>query len=285
MNRAGLATLALILAPLAGADAHPGIGIVMDHRGNVFYTDLAQVWMIAPDGSRTVAVAGVHTHELNLDEEGNLYGEHLWYEGDATGQWGHRVWRRSPDGRLSDILPATRGFRTDYSFVRDSQGAMYWAQRDSITTIRRRGAEGRISTVTSGGLRDVRWMTAAPDGTLYLIDLSDLKRISADGRVTTLATGLGARRWSARLVDERHLLMGLTVDRTGNAFVAAYGDGTVKRVAPDGSVTVVAKAHTPWAPSGVMVAPDGTLWVLETSLVNAVRVRHFRADGKIEVWG
>ena len=76
-----LAVLALAATPLS---AHPGIGIVVDSRGNVFYTDLKQVWRIAPDGTRSVAVPGVHTHELYLDAQDNLFGQHLWYEGEAS---------------------------------------------------------------------------------------------------------------------------------------------------------------------------------------------------------
>ena len=33
--------------------AHPGIGIVKDSKGNIYYTDLKQVWKIALDGSKT----------------------------------------------------------------------------------------------------------------------------------------------------------------------------------------------------------------------------------------
>src|SRR5262245_19545380 len=95
-----LACLLAVLAMASVAEAHPGVGIVQDSRENVFYTDLKQVWKIAPDGTKSVAVAGVHTHELCLDSDDNLYGEHLWYEGDATQKWGHRVWRLKPDGTL-----------------------------------------------------------------------------------------------------------------------------------------------------------------------------------------
>jgi hypothetical protein len=74
----GLLLLVLLSLPVM---AHPGVGIVQDSRGNVFLTDLKQVWKIAPDGQRSVAVPNVHTHELILDKDDNLYGEHLWYEG------------------------------------------------------------------------------------------------------------------------------------------------------------------------------------------------------------
>ncbi len=54
----------LLLLMSATAFAHPGVGIVIDSRGNVFYTDLRQVWRIAADGSKSVAVLNVHSHEL-----------------------------------------------------------------------------------------------------------------------------------------------------------------------------------------------------------------------------
>ena len=69
---------------LSTAQAHPGVGIVQNSRGTVFYTDLKQVWKITPNGEKSVAVPNVHSHELCLDADDNLYGEHLWYEGEAT---------------------------------------------------------------------------------------------------------------------------------------------------------------------------------------------------------
>lgn len=38
------------------AYSHPGVGIVTDSRGNVFYTDLQQVWRVGPHGTKDVAV-------------------------------------------------------------------------------------------------------------------------------------------------------------------------------------------------------------------------------------
>lgn len=55
--------------------AHPGVGIVCDRVGNIFYTDLKNVYKIAQNGERTIAVAHVHTHELAPDLADNLYGD------------------------------------------------------------------------------------------------------------------------------------------------------------------------------------------------------------------
>ena len=51
-----LLLLLLSLLPVA-VGAHPGWGIVLDRQGNVFYTDLENVWRIDAAGQKTVAVA------------------------------------------------------------------------------------------------------------------------------------------------------------------------------------------------------------------------------------
>lgn len=52
----------------------------MDSKGDVYFTDLKHVWKLAPDGKKNIVVSNVHTHELWIDANDNLYGEHLWYE-------------------------------------------------------------------------------------------------------------------------------------------------------------------------------------------------------------
>jgi hypothetical protein len=256
------------------------VGIVMDGRGNVYYTDLARVWKIAPDGRKTVAVPNVHTHELCLDSQGNLYGEHLWYEGEATDRWGHRVWRRAPDGTTTDVVPARRGFRTDYSFVRDAAGNMYSAAAHDLSgasgrmAFGRRAPDGKVTTIVRcGDCRNVRWMTASGDGTLYFTDSGDLRELSAAGKIRTLARNLAAGAGSVPRGQEWRLIMGVWTDAARNVYVAVYGLREVKRVSPDGRVEVVARSKFPWAPTGGLIAPNGDLWLLESTFTNAVRAR------------
>jgi streptogramin lyase len=258
----------------------------MDSRGNVYYSDLARVWKISSDGRKSVAVDGVHTHELSLDSQGNLYGEHLWYEGEATKRWGHRVWRRSPDGSVTDVYQARPGFRTDYSFVRDAAGSMYWTERErSPTLFRKRTVGEAVSTVAEcPRCLDVRWMTAAPDGTLYFVDGRDLYEISPAGAVRLRARGLGRSTLLRPQAGGRHVVMGLWTDAARNVYAAVYGTGEVKRITPDGRVTVVTRSPLPWSPSGGMVGPDGSLWILEYSITNAVRLRRIDRTGRVAVF-
>ena len=70
--------LIIILLPFIG-QAHPGIGIVKDSKGSIYYTDLKQVWKIT-NGNKTVVVPNVHTHELYVDKNDDLYGEGGYYD-------------------------------------------------------------------------------------------------------------------------------------------------------------------------------------------------------------
>jgi hypothetical protein len=275
--------LAALLATTA-AVAHPGVGIVEDSAGNVFYTDLAQVWRIAPDGTKSVAVPGVHTHELCLDAEDNLYGEHLWYEGDATKKWGHRVWKRTRDGAVSDVIPAREGFLSDASFVRDRSGAMYWADRGVATVVRKRAPDGAIGVHSTGPFRDVRWMTATPDGIVYLVDSGRLLRVASDGKVVTVVAALSEKKPSPAKVADPHYQGGLFTGPKGSVYVTVAAESLVLEVRPDGTTSVAARSPFLWAAYGGMIDRSGNLWLLETSVINAVRVRRIGRDGKERVY-
>ena len=273
--------LCILVLMLAGAEAqaHPGVGIVKDSRRNLFYTDTKQVWKIAPDGNKSVAVPNVHTHELCLDAEDNLYGEHLWYEGEATKKWGHRVWCLKRDGTLVDVIPAREGFLRDYSFLRDRAGNMYWADRGAQTVIKKRSPDGKINTHATADFRQVTWITVTPDGVLFLTDGGDLRRVAQDGKVSTVATKLSGRKPAPADASNLNYHMGLWTDDKGSVYVAVGRERLVLKARDDGAPVVVARSRGDWSPSGGMFDRDGALWLLEYSSTNAVRVRRIARDG------
>jgi hypothetical protein len=278
MMKGLLCILVLMLAGTA-AQAHPGVGIVKDSRGNLFYTDTKQVWKIAQDGKKSVAVPNVHTHELCLDAEDNLYGEHLWYEGEATKKWGHRVWCLKRDGTLVDVIPAREGFLRDYSFLRDRAGNMYWADRAAQTVIKKRSPDGKINTHATADFRQVSWITVTPDGVLFLIDGGDLRRVAPDGKVSTVAVKLSERKPAPAEASNLNYHMGLWTDDEGNVYVAVARERLVLKARGAGASVVVARSRGSWSPSGGVFDRDGTLWLLEYSSTNAQRVRRIARDG------
>lgn len=254
------------------ASAHPPVSVVVDRHGNAYYSDLHHVWRVAPDGTAAAVVRNVHTHELYLDAHGNLYGEHLWYEGERTDKWGHDYWRRSPDGRFVKLIADREGFPRDYSFVRDAAGNMYRASQDR-KRVEKRAPDGR-TTVVATGLKNIRWMIGAADGTLHLIDELDLVRIDPKGKVTRVVRKVA--RGSLIPFGAQHSVMGLWTDRAGNVYAASYAEGKVKRITPGGTMTVFAESHGGWKPVGGAFAPSGDLLLLEASPANEIRLRRIK---------
>lgn len=276
-----MVTLFLLMSMINDGFAHPSVSIIMDSKGNVYYSDLKQVLKIDVQGRKSVVVKNVHTHELFLDEGDNLYGEHLWYNGESSNTWGHYVWRYSPDGKLEEIIPATAGFRTDYSFVRDRQGSMYRADvTGDCQKVVRKNADGTLTTLSDECMHGIRWMTCTPEGMVYLIDGHDLRKIDGQGHVTTLAKNLADQKLMAPIVNEDHYLSGVSTDRSANVYVSDYSGRRVVKVTPAKVVSTVATTQIPWSPAGTLTAPNGDFWILECSATNEVRVEKITARGE-----
>lgn len=278
-----LLSILVLLVPGVAARAHPGVGIVADSRGNVFFTDLKQVWKVTPDGKQTVAVPDVHSHELCLDAKDNLYGEHYWHDA-TTAKWMRRVWCLKGDGGLTEVLPAREGFLRDYSFVRDRAGNMYWIDRGEKLALMKRTPDGKNTPHGAAEYRHLEWMTTAPDGTLFLMDGGDLRRVSPDGKVTTIAAKLSADKTPPAGVSDKNYHMGLWTDAEGRVYVAVARERLVLRVGADGKPEVVARSGESWSPSGGAFDRDRNLWLLEYDSANAVRARRIDREGRERIF-
>lgn len=288
MRSRSLASMAAVaVLTLAGvAAAHPPVSVVMDGRGFVYYSDLENVWRISPTGTRTVAVIGVHTHQLYVDSQNRVYGEDATND-DATGRPYHRVWRLDPDGRLTDVIPRRAGYLWDYGdfgFVRDRMGVAYVLQHSGGPALVRVGATGRV-TRTTLPRAEPAFALPTPDGRVVVTAGWDLLRADPR-RQQAVVWRTNLSRVTPRVVEvaDRHALLGLWLDRDGRVCVASYAGAAVIRLDPDGGATVIARSPDGWAPSGGMYGPDESLWLLELSRSGQVRVRRILPDGTERVY-
>ncbi len=265
--------------------AHPGVGILQDKRGNVYYTDLKQVWKITPAGQKSVAVPNVHTHELYIDDQDNVYGEHLWYNGGQKDSWAFYVWKLSPSGRVEKIIPDTEGFMENYSFVRDHFGNMYWADRSKpCQTVMKKKTDNTVSSITRHCFDNIRKIEILQDGSVFLMDFQDLKKIDPSGNVTMVASKIANKRWTTSTTDNQNSVMGIWSDAAGNLYAAVASERLVKKFGPDGKEQVAFKTSFPWHPSGGMIDSNGNLWVLEYNAINSVRVERISKDNQSTVY-
>lgn len=267
------------------AEAHPGIGILEDSKGNIFYTDLKQVWKISKDGTKKIVVSNVHTHELYLDESDNLFGEHLWYNGEQKNTWGYYVWRLSPDGKIEKVIKDSEGFLTNYSFVRDHHGKMYWADRSqSCQKVARKNSNNSVSPLSDQCFKNIRWMKSTNEGNVYVVDFQDLKKVDQQGHVMTVARQIADKKVTESTIENQNSVGGVWDDNAGNLYAAVISNREVKKFSPDGKEEIVLKTTFPWMPSGGLFDSKGVLWVLECSVTNAVRVERISVDGTKKVY-
>jgi hypothetical protein len=257
----------LSLAAFSLAFSHPGIGIVKDSRGNIYYTDLKQIWKISTQGVKTVVVRGVHSHEIAIDANDNLYGEHLWYNGEALDTWGHYAWRLGSNGRLDTLIGPREGFLDDYSFRRDAAGNMYWIQQWKTARFKKRTIDGQVIVMAEKDLDKIGWMHVTAKGKIYFTDRKDLYQLDQQGNIRELAKKPAGKSSSPGS------LWGIWTDDSNNIYVADMDSKKVIRIEESGKQTTVLKTSGAWFPLSGVFGNDGSLWLMEGNYANEVRVR------------
>jgi streptogramin lyase len=155
---------------------------------------------------------------------------------------------------------------------------MYWFTATPRAEFIRRAPDGSVQRLGEHATYlDVRWITATSHGEIYFTDDGDLRGVDSEGKVSTLAMNIrgAAGNWVG----------GVWLDTSMRVYVAVWGARKVKRFDPaSGQVDVVARSAVPWGPSGGLVAPNGNLWLLETSETNSVRIRRLSPSGDERVF-
>jgi len=280
----------LLCFALQSASAHPPTSLVADSRGNLFFSDLNNVWMVSPAGEAQIVVRHVHAHELYVDAEDRLFGEDVTNVGDL---YRHRVWVRRPDGSVTNVLDWRGGHPTDlddYSFVRNAQHQFVLSNARRSLEVRTSNGWGpssapvmRILPLPSGG--NVHFASVSANGIVFVAIGSNLWRWdgSADSRFTKLTGDLSGTSDMFSFVQDRHALMGMWPDESGGIYVADYRGRRLWRVLDNGTKSVVYRSDGNWSPSGGMIqGPD--LLVLEWSVTNQGRVVRIRPDGSKVVY-
>ena len=258
------------------ATAHPGIGIVKDSKGFIYYTDLVNVYRIDPaTEKKTIVVRGLHTHELYIDKNDNLFGEHLWFVDNGINQFDHFQWRLNTKGKLDTIYgPSQAYIANDYSLCRDAKGNEYRVQALQMDRILKKKPTGESITIAEGDYKDVIWLQATADGNVYFTQKNNLYRINQQDAVSLVASAIANDPG----------LYGIWTDNAVNIYVALLADRMIKKITPAGKMeNILFKQEGNWGPVGGLFDDSGNLWVLEWSAKNEARVRKISKETRLMV--
>jgi sugar lactone lactonase YvrE len=272
------------------AAAHPGSGIVVDPRGQVFFQDSVGrvVWKIDAQGKLTPFFRGKGGHWMCLDTAGSF----------ARAYPKMRFERITPFGDTPALIFADGGA----PIVVNRDGNLYYGSGfpggDDMSpggaTVTRMTPDGKCSVFAPElkkaleKIEDgVTGLAAGPDGSLYIACATAVLKVTMDGTVTTLAHPVVVPDCDRDEGARTPYLRGLEIDSRGTVYAAATGCGCVVKITHDGRVETILKAERPWSPTGVALH-GGNVYVLEYTHANGgpqdgwlPRIRKLGRDGKI----
>ena len=254
-----VALSAAVLLPMP-VFAHPGSGIVIDRLGQVYFVDMVSgIWRIDVHGT-LIHIPGPAFHWMTLDAGGRFSRTRL-----PSGSGGEVV-RIGVDPTVILASSYPIAFGKDDNLYFPSHGIGAPVQLLKMLPSGQTSIVASFPATTAGTpLRDLNGLAAGPQGSLYYTEPNAIRRISKDGRVSTVAQNIVLATCGSvpGMGSADHpLLRGLDVDAGGTVYVAATGCGSVLRVAPDGRVSILFQTEGAWSPTGVALFGDD-VYVLE----------------------
>ena len=277
-------TLILCFLPANKTSAHPGSGIVVDKEGNIYFTDTGKgVWKIDKQGQLSFLPTS-RFHWLTIDAVG--------YFAKSPKSFGEYFERVTPENNKPALIMCS-----DFPLVVNKDGNIYYAvTRPGSAKIIKRTPDGKESVFAANKIFEfISGMAAAIDGSLYITEGSNanantIRKITMDGTVSILATFVAKDGKDLPLETVPSYCRGLAVDSTGTIYVAATGSRSILKISPQGKITTILQATSPWTPTGVTVF-NGELYTLEWHDVTREnlevrdawipRVRKIGLDGKV----
>lgn len=284
--------------------SHPAWGIVVDAKGQIYFSDLETIYKIDSQGKLSIFRAGVsgrHVHDLSIDAGGNIYGWENVYE-PQTEKHLRAFWKMSPKGEYTEIVSLTENPPLGISIWRDSGGNTYsvepWNNEKKETKIIKRTTDGTTSVFAGGkyGYLDgqkekaefnvITDMAFGKDNTIYLTNDDKVRKIDRFGMVTTIYRNETTNQ-NQKNSETFSRLYGLDVDKENNVLAADFANNRLLKISSDGKISTFLKSEKDWSPIGVATFGD-EVYALEVrpytaSIHTGNRVLKISSTGKSTV--
>lgn len=271
--------LFILLFPLS-TEAHPGIGLVYDGKHTMYYTDLVHIWkMDTNSGEASIFLENIHSHELWLDDNDTLYGEHYWYD-ESVQVFKHYIWMAKPDADFSKISETHVGENDHFSFVRESLNSSYRLTTGSSKFELIHINNDSTSILAKLDFIDPSWLYLTSDSNVFIVDYPSLHSISLkDSSITQWSEDLSYSSLPFSLQDNHHHIYGVWQDINSNIYVALFGGRKVVRIDSSLNQKTVIKTSFFWSPINGVFDSNNDLWLLEASMRGKVRLRKVALNG------
>lgn len=258
---------------------HPGDGLDVDSKGNIYITDVHRksVWKIGSDGKPTALLKEHWSHGLCVDAL-----DRVWVEVEVDNTH-YSIVRIETNGQSTTILgPIKRGQDLyGVNILADLENNLYFPHSNPPNKfaigIRKRSPEGIVTLIAGDntfGHKDgfgpeaqfegIQSMRFGSDQWIYVVDRVSIRRISLSGHVETLYRDILLEHPEHQPFDNgnpsvSNRVYGLDIEpESGDILVAYHGNRSVLRFNKEGRQRIY-QSKKPWSPVGVAVAKNGIL--------------------------
>lgn len=269
---------------VVSAFSHPGDGLDIDSRGNIYFTDVYRktVWRLMKDGSLTAVVKNKWAHGLHIDKL-----DRIWLEVEIDNTR-YSIIRIETDGSETTIIePKERGFDVyGVNILANEKGDVYFPHSNPpdhfATGIRVRDSEGRTKLLAGGAeysqldgfgnkarFAGINSMRFGPNGNIYVVDQNAVRLVRLDGKVKTLFKDIKDANPENQPFDNgnpsvSNRLYGLDISKEGDIYLAYHGNRCVIKC-KDSKKEIAYRSIKPWSPVGVALRGDDLI-IKETGL-------------------
>ena len=279
-------------------------GLFVDATGNVYVADTGNHLIRKIDASGNVTTLAPATpfnspNGLTLDASGNVY---------IADSGSSRILKMDTNGNVTVLAGAsssgsTNGQGTAASFnfptglAVDASGNVFVADMSNnlirkidpsgnVTTFAGSGTQGSANGLgTAASFKSPRGLALDASGNLYVADSGNnlIRKIDASGNVTTLAgSGVQGAVNAQGTTASFTAPSGVSLDKSGNVYVADRGNNLIRKIDTAGNVTTLAGSGAQgmtngqgtsasfYTPEGINVDAAGNVYVADT-LNNVIR--------------
>lgn len=276
----------IVFSLCPAAAAHPGGGLVAMDENTVIFGDPMNniVWRLEKGRKPYPLMKGIHPHWVTRGADGHIYAEGFQEIGGALFRVGFGGAEHRKIAGETDIntLVFAVGKRGEIIFQKGSK-------------IMERSLDGTVRSFRNAGgvakgdppLQQVIAYSWANDGTLYLSDAGNLRRIDSDGVVRFVAKVEGKliepKIWNS--IDAPRI-WSIAGDNGKRIYMALPDLGQVVRIDTDGSQHIVDRSADGWRVTAVATFENSVFLLESPESTNAgQRVRVIRASEKTELLG
>ena len=229
--------------------AHPGWGIAVDSKGNIYFPDITRnggsIFRLDKDGKLQTLLTHIHAHSVHLDNQNNLYTAH--------GEEVHYMIRRTPDGQVDTLIKSKS---IDQFFGGNSIWSPHYGIVYGLKKHKKLAAIQRDKTMFVSD-HEFIWnqaIYADKEGNIYApdigIDNGILVRIDPNGCADIIARDLISTLSRPR---DRHndVLLGMAKGPDGKMYIAELAGQRIIQINDDGTHNTFYKSAGNWFPTAI----------------------------------